>query len=110
MRGKFQAASLRRRRARARRAPQAATRPGSPAPTIGPGTGTPKLMMPVAPLLLFNTSAAKNGVGVTGLPPGLVAACKSATKVAAVRPGAVMSKTRTLLPGPRLGERLASAP
>ena len=51
----------------------------------------------VAPLFVFNTSAAKNAAGVTGLPPGLVAACKSATKVAAVRPGAVMVKTRTLL-------------
>src|SRR5262245_57598004 len=103
-------AVFRRRRHQPRRPPPAKIRPGRPAPTIGPGTRTPKSMMPVAPLLLFNTSAAKNAAGVTGLPPGLVAACKSATKVAAVRPGAVMVKTRTLLPGPRLGERLASAP
>src|SRR5262245_28331509 len=103
-------AVFRRRRHQARRPPLAKTRPGSPAPAIGAGTGAPKLMMPVAPLFVFNTSAAKNAAGVTGLPPGLVAACKSATKVAAVRPGAVTVKTRTLLPAPRLGERLASAP
>jgi hypothetical protein len=37
--GRTQAtASLRRRRAKARRPPQAATRPGRPAPTMGPGT------------------------------------------------------------------------
>src|SRR5262249_2257093 len=34
----LQATSRRRRRARARRPPQAAIRPGRPAPTIGPGT------------------------------------------------------------------------
>src|SRR6516225_9103245 len=38
MRGKFQSTSLRRRRAKARRTPQAAIKPGSPAPTMGPGT------------------------------------------------------------------------
>src|SRR5262249_30890303 len=37
----FQATSLRRRRAKTRRAPQAATKPGNPAPTMGPGTAVP---------------------------------------------------------------------
>src|ERR1700737_1961842 len=36
--GCLQATCWRRRRTKARRAPQAATRPGNPAPTIGPGT------------------------------------------------------------------------
>jgi hypothetical protein len=42
----FQAAALRLRRAKPRRAPLAKIRPGSPAPTMGPGTGTPGVTLP----------------------------------------------------------------
>src|SRR5215470_6514635 len=59
-----QTSFLRRRRAKPTSPPQAITRPGSPAPTTGPGTGLPKSMMPVLPLLVFNTSAAKNALVV----------------------------------------------
>ena len=46
---KVQATLWRRRRARASMPPQAATMPGRPAPTIGPGTLTLDAAKPVAP-------------------------------------------------------------
>src|SRR5580700_5617728 len=59
-----QLTSRRRRRTKARRPPQAAIRPGSPAPAMGPGTGANTAMQPagqkvLAPAALVPASATK---------------------------------------------------
>jgi hypothetical protein len=57
-RGCLQATSFRRRRAKASRPPQAAIRPGKPAPTMGPGTLTlmVELVEPAVGAMIVNFS------------------------------------------------------
>src|SRR5262249_25080118 len=55
-----QASFCRRRRASAIKPPQAATKPGSPAPAIGPGTRTLASTAPVIPVVPLIMSTAKN--------------------------------------------------